>query len=118
MEKIERKTKQIDATGQSLGRLATEVAMTLSGKTKPTYQPHIDGGDFVEVTNANKIKITGKKLDQKKYIWHSNFPGGLKSKKMGDVFAKNPGEVLKRAVMGMLPKNKLRDAMIKRLIIK
>ena len=109
----DRQTIQIDAT-----RLATEVAMILRGKNKPTFQPHIDGGDFVEIINADKIKVTGKKMDQKEYIWHSNYPGGLKRKKMSEVFEADPGEVLKRAVMGMLPKNKLRPNMIKRLKVK
>ncbi|MDO8669571.1 MAG: 50S ribosomal protein L13 [Candidatus Buchananbacteria bacterium] len=118
MEKIERKTHKIDATGRPLGRLATEVAMILRGKNKVTFQPHIDGGDFVEIINPDKIKFTGKKLAQKEFITHSNYPGGLKRKKVRDVFATDPGEVLRRAVVGMLPKNKLRDLMIKRLIIK
>ena len=118
MEKIERQTRQIDATNKPLGRLATEIVMILRGKDKPTFQPNIDGGDFVEVINANKIKFTGKKLEQKELITHSNYPGGLKRKKVKEVMAANPGEVLERAVIGMLPKNKLRDLMIKRLIIK
>jgi len=115
MQKIERKIHKIDATDRPLGRLATEVAMVLRGKNKATFEPHIDAGDFVEVENCKKIKFTGKKLDQKEYIWHSNYPGGLKRRKARDVFEKDPGEVLKRAVIGMLPKNKLRDQMIKRL---
>lgn len=118
MEKIERKTHQIDATDRPLGRLATEVVVILRGKNKPTFQPHIDGGDFVEIINASKIKFTGKKLAQKEFISHSNYPGGLKRAKVRDVFKDNPGEVLRKAVIGMLPKNKLRDLMIKRLIIK
>ena len=118
MEKITRKTHQIDAANRSLGRLATEIAMVLRGKNKPTFQPHIDGGDFVEVINASKIKFTGKKLSQREYITHTMYPGGLRREKVKDVFAKNPGEVLRRAVNGMLPKNKLRVEMIKRLIIK
>lgn len=115
MEKIERKTHQIDAAGKPLGRLAAQIAMILRGKNKASFTPHIDGGDFVEVANCDKIKFTGKKLEQKEYIWHTNHPGGLKTKKVSDVFAKDPGQVLKNAVMGMLPKNKLRDQMIKRL---
>jgi len=114
----ERNTIQIDATNKPLGRLATEVVLILRGKNKPTFQPHIDAGDIVEVINADKIKITGKKMDQKEYIWHSNYPGGLKRKKMSDIFKSDPGDVLKRAVVGMLPKNKLRPNMIKRLKIK
>jgi len=115
MEKIERKTQQIDATGKVLGRLATQVAILLRGKDVPTFRPNIDAGANVEVINASKIKFSGKKLEQKEYIWHTNYPGGLKRRKVKDVFAKNPGQVLKTAVMGMLPKNKLRSQMIKRL---
>ena len=118
METVERKKHVIDAAGRPLGRLATEVAMILRGKNKPTFDPAKDEGDFVEVINASKIKFTGKKLDQKEYIWHTTHPGGLKTKKVKDVFATKPEEVLKRAVWGMLPKNKLRDRMIKRLEVK
>ena len=117
METIERKTHSIDATDQVLGRLATRIAMILRGKNKVTFRPNVDGGDIVEVSNCNKIKFTGKKLEQKEYIWHTTHPGGLKRKKVKDVFSAQPGEVLKVAVMGMLPKNKLRDKMIKRLKI-
>ena len=118
MSEIKRSTHQIDATDKPLGRLATAVAVVLRGKNKPDFQPQIDGGDFVEVVNADKIKFTGKKLERKEFITHSNYPGGLKRKKVKEVFAANPGEVLRHAVIGMLPKNKLRDSMIKRLIIK
>ena len=117
MNKIDRKTHQLDATGQAPGRLATQIVILLRGKNKPTFEPHIDAGDFVEIINASKLKFTGKKLQNKEYIWHTNHPGGLKRKVMGEVFAKNPGEIIRRAVMGMLPKNKLRDQMIKRLKI-
>lgn len=117
MEKIERKIQTIDATGKSLGRLATEIAVILRGKNKATFDPARDEGNFVEVANCDKIKFTGKKLDQKEYKWHTTHPGGLKTKRVKDVFNKNPGEVLKRAVWGMLPKNKLRHQMIKRLKI-
>ena len=118
MEKVERKTHQIDATGVPLGRLASGIAILLRGKNKPTFQPHLDEGDIVEVANCDKIKFTGKKLQQKEYVWHSNHPGGLKKKAVLDVFKANPGEVLRRSVMGMLPKNKLQALMIKRLKIK
>jgi large subunit ribosomal protein L13 len=118
MEKIERKTHQIDATDRPLGRLATEIAILLRGKNKASFRPNIDGGDIVEISNCGKIKFTGKKFEQKVYIHHSMHPGGLKTKKVAEVFAKDPGMVLKEAVMGMLPKNKLRDLMIKRLLIK
>lgn len=115
MNKVDRTIHKLDATDKPLGRLATEIAVLLRGKNKPTFQPHLDEGDFVEVSNCSKIKFTGRKLDQKEYIWHSGHPGGLKRKKMRDVFAADPGEVLKIAVNGMLPKNKLRDPMLKRL---
>ena len=115
MQEVIRKTHQIDATDRPLGRLATEVVIILRGKNKPTFRPNFDHGDFVEVINCDKIKFTGKKLEQKDYIWHSNYPGGLKRRKVADVFKTDPGEVLKRAVLGMLPKNRLRPEMIKRL---
>lgn len=109
---------KIDAADQSVGRLASKIALILRGKNKPEYQPHIDGGDIVEVNNLQKVKFTGKKLEQKKYFKYSGYPGGLKEKKMKDVFSKNPAEILKRAVKEMLPPNKLRDSMIKRLVIR
>jgi len=115
---ITRKTHKIDATDQVLGRLATQIATLLRGKNKPEFQSYLDGGDNVIITNAAKIKITGKKLEQKIYYHYSGYPGGLKEKKMGEVFTKDPAEVLKRAVWNMLPKNKLRAQMIKRLIIR
>jgi len=118
MDKIERKTVKIDATGKPLGRLASAIALILRGKNKATFDPAKDEGDFVEVANCDKIRFTGKKLDQKVYKWHTTHPGGLKTKKVKDVFNNNPGEVLRHAVMGMLPKNKLQARMIKRLIIK
>jgi large subunit ribosomal protein L13 len=118
MKKIERKVHKIDAEGQVLGRLATQIASILRGKHKPEFQAHIDGGDVVEVINVDKIKITGKKLEQKKYFSHSGYPGGLKEKKMGDVFESNPGEVLRRAVKKMISSTKLRNDMMKRLIIR
>lgn len=114
---IKRETHEIDATDISLGRLATQIALILRGKNKVTFEPHLDQGDIVNISNAAKIKITGRKLEQKKYYHHSGYPGGLKEKKMGDVFAKDPAEVLKRAVWNMLPKNKLRAKMVKRLKI-
>ncbi|MBU1165044.1 50S ribosomal protein L13 [Patescibacteria group bacterium] len=113
--KIIRQKHEIDATGLVLGRLATKISTLLIGKNKASYQPHIDMGDSVIIKNVKDIKITGAKLDQKKYYRHSGFPGGLKTKKMGDVFAKDPAEVLKKAVYNMLPKNKLRKERMKRL---
>lgn len=117
METIERKTHTIDAEGQALGRLATKIAMILRGKVKVTFDPAKDEGDFVEITNCDKIVLTGKKMEQKVYHHHTTHPGGLRTKKVKDIFNKDSGEVLKRAVWGMLPKNKLRDRMIKRLKI-
>ncbi len=118
MKNIERKLHKIDASGQTPGRLGTKIAMILRGKNKPEFQPHMDLGDIVEVSNLSEMEFTGKKLDQRLYHSYSGYLGGLKSKKMGEVFAKNPGEVLLRAVTKMLPNIKLRDAMLKRLIIK
>ena len=118
MKNIERKLHQLDATDLTVGRLATKVSTLLRGKNKPEYQAHLDLGDIVEISNISKMKFTGKKLDQKQYHHYSGYLGGLKSKKMGDVFAANPGDVLYRAVREMLPDTKLRINMLKRLIIK
>jgi len=115
MLKIDRKTHNIDATDQVLGRLATQIATLLIGKGKESYRPNIDNGDIVIVKNTKKMKITGKKLDQKLYYHHSGYPGGLKTKKIGDVFKNDPNQVLHKAVSNMLPKNKLRKPRIKRL---
>lgn len=114
---IKRETHKIDATDKVLGRLACQIAILLQGKNKANFQSHLDQGENVVVTNATKIKITGKKLNQKLYYHYSGYPGGLKKKKMAEVFEKNPAEVLKRTVWNMLPKNKLRNKMIKRLKI-
>lgn len=118
MIKITRKLHKLDAADKAVGRLATQAALILRGKNKPEYEPHLDCGDIVEVSNIGKLKFTGKKLNQKKYYHYSGYPGGLKEKKLGDVFAKNPGEVLHRAVKQMLPAVKFRRNMMKRLIIK
>ncbi|MEK7536962.1 MAG: 50S ribosomal protein L13 [Patescibacteria group bacterium] len=109
---------RIDATNQSLGRLASQVASILRGKTNPKFQPHILSREKVLVENVQKVKLTGKKMEQKKYYHYSGYPGGLREKKVKDVFQKNPNEVLRRAVWGMLPKNRLRKEMIKNLEIK
>lgn len=114
-KKIERKLHKIDATGQSLGRLASQIALLLRGKNKPEFEPHLDCGDIVEVSHLDKVKITGKKLEQKKYYRHSGYPGGLKEKKMKDLPL---SEVLRRAVREMLPPVKFRKKMMKRLIIR
>lgn len=118
MRSITRKIHTFDATDQSLGRLASRIALVLIGKNKPSYVPHIDVGDIVVVKNIKKIKITGQKLKQKLYYHHSGYPGGLKTKKLDEVFEKNPSEVLCRAVYNMLPKNKLRKQRFKRLRFK
>jgi len=118
MNKIERKTHKIDATDQAVGRLATQVATLLRGKHKPEFQPHLDLGDIVEVVNMDKVKFTGKKRDQKEYYHYSGYHGGLKTNKMSEVFAKDPGEVLRKAVREMLAPTRLRKDIMKRLIIK
>lgn len=115
---MDRKKQIIDATDRPLGRLASEIAIILRGKNKPEFQPHLDLGDVVEIKNIDKMVLTGKKLEQKKYYRHSGYPGGIKEEKAGDLMEKNPGEVLKRAVRKMLPDNRLRKNMLKRLIIK
>ncbi len=112
---MERKIHQIDATGKVLGRLATQIAIFLQGKHKPNFDPSKDMGDFVIVKNVDKMKITGRKLEQKKYYRHSGYLGHLKEIPLKKIFLQKPSEVLKRAVMKMLPKNKLRKKMIKRL---
>lgn len=113
-----RERHSIDATGLILGRLAVKIATLLRGKHKATFEPHKDEGDIVEVTNVSKIKFSGKKMGQKEYYSFSGYPGGLKTKKLADLFAAKPDDVLRRAVREMLPDNRLRTAMIKRLIIK
>lgn len=118
MKTVEKKTHQLDAKDQAVGRLASEIAILLRGKNKPQYQPHLDMGDIVEVKNISKLKFTGNKLEQKEYYHVSGYIGGLKTKKMQDVFEKDPGDVLKRAVREMLPPTRLRPGMLKRLIIK
>ena len=113
-----RNRHSIDATGLALGRLAVKVSTLLRGKHKATFQPHKDEGDIVEVLNVSKLSFTGKKLSQKEYHHYSGYLCGLKSKKMSEVYLKNPGEVLYRAVRDMLPPTKLRVGYLKRLIIK
>jgi len=112
---MKRETHTIDATKKVLGRLATEIAVLLRGKHKPDFVPYKDMGDFVIVKNVKDIRLTGKKIEQKKYYRHSGYPGGLKEIPVKKIFEKNPALVLKKAVFGMLPKNKLRAKMIKRL---
>jgi large subunit ribosomal protein L13 len=105
----------VDATGQTLGRLASEIAKILRGKHKPTFSPHVDVGDFVVVTNCEKIAVTGDKLDTVRYYRHSRYPGGLKSRTMREQLARFPDRVLQAAVRGMLPKTRLGRAQIKKL---
>ena len=107
----------IDAEGKILGRLATEIARRLRGKHKPVYTPYVDTGDFVIVVNAGKVKLTGKKLTDKIYYRHSGYPGGLTETPAGKMLQEKPGEVLRLAVRGMLPKNSLGRAMLKKLKI-
>ena len=112
---MERKIHTIDATGKVLGRLATEVAVLLRGKDNPGFLLYKDAGDDVIIKNIEKIIISGKKMDQKKYYHHSGYPGGLKEVSMKKIFEKNPSEILKKAVLDMLPKSRLRPRQIKRL---
>lgn len=114
-KQTKRETHIIDAAGKPLGRIATQIAILLRGKHKPQYQPHLDIGDFVVVKNVDKIRLTGKKFDKKVYYRHSGYLGGLKEIPLKKLFEKDPSLVLKKAVWGMLPKNKLRAKMIKRL---
>jgi len=114
-EEIEKKWWLIDADGRTLGRLATEIAILLRGKRKPEFAPFLDCGDFVVVINAEKITLTGKKLEQKKYYSHSGYPGGLKVKTLKEVIENKPEEVIRKAVWGMIPKGKLGRAVYKKL---
>jgi len=112
---MERETHKIDAANKILGRLAVEIALLLRGKHKSNFVPYKDMGDFVIVKNIDKLKISGKKMEQKKYFHHSGYMGGLKEIPMKKIFGTNPDEVLKKAVFGMLPKTRLRANQIKRL---
>jgi large subunit ribosomal protein L13 len=114
---IERRWYVVDADGQILGRLATQIAETLRGKGKPQYTPHVDTGDFVVVVNAEKIAVTGNKLEEKMYHRHSGYPGGLKSRPLRDELERRPTEVIRKAVKGMLPRNRLGRAQIRKLKI-
>ena len=114
-DKIERKWYVVDAEGQTLGRLASEVAKVLRGKNKPVFTPHVDTGDYVIIVNADKVKVTGKKMDQKIYYNHSDYVGGMKETTLKEMMAKKPERVLELAVKGMLPKGPLGRTMIKKL---
>ena len=114
---VQRRWYIVDAEGQTLGRLATQIADTLRGKRKPEYTPHVDTGDFVVVVNAEKVAVTGKKLEQKLYHRHSGYPGGLRSRTLAEQLERRPTEVLRKAVKGMLPRNRLGRAQITKLKI-
>lgn len=112
---IKRETHTLDARDKTLGRLSTEIANLLRGKGKPTFAPHLDIGDSVVVTHARDIRVTGRKMADKTYIRHSGYPGALRSEQLGDLLKRDPSEVIRRAVAGMLPKNKLRQNWLNRL---
>lgn len=116
-ETIERKWYLIDAEGETLGRLSTKAATILRGKHKVTYTPHVDTGDYVIVINASKIKLTGKKLEDKMYYNHSGFPGGLRERTAKEMVEKYPEEMVERAIKGMLPHGRLGRAMGKKLFV-
>tara|TARA_Y100001970_G_scaffold53071_1_gene67173 strand:+ start:536 stop:970 length:435 start_codon:yes stop_codon:yes gene_type:complete len=114
-ENINRDWFVIDVADMVLGRVATKIADRIRGKDKPTYTPHTDGGDYVVVINAEKIRVTGSKFENKKYYSHSLYPGGLKTKTFRELNEKNPEKIIEEAVKGMLPKNKLGKSIIKKL---
>ena len=114
-DKIDRKWYVVDAVGCTLGRLSSEIAKVLRGKNKPEYTPHVDTGDYVIVVNADKVKVTGKKLQQKIYYNHSDYVGGMRETTLAEMLAKKPEKVVELAVKGMLPKGPLGRAMIKKL---
>jgi large subunit ribosomal protein L13 len=112
---VERKWYVVDAAGQNLGRLSATIAEVLRGKRSPWYTPHVDTGDFVVVVNAEKIAVTGNKLRDKRYWRHSGYPGGIRSRTLGEQLQRRPEEVIRMAVRGMLPKNRLGRAQLKKL---
>jgi len=114
-DEIKKKWWLIDARGKVLGRLATEVSILLRGKNKAEYAPFLDSGDFVIIINADKIEVTGNKLEQKKYYSHSGYPGGIKEKTLKELMDKKPEDVIRKAVKGMIPKTKLGRAVFKKL---
>lgn len=115
IKQVKRQWHLVDAKDQTLGRLATGIAKMLMGKQKINYVPYLDNGDFVVVTNASKIKLTGKKTEQKRYVNHSGYPGGLRVEGFDKLIERRPDEVIRRAVWGMMPKTKLGKQMVKRL---
>ena len=114
-DKIERKWYVVDAEGATLGRLASEIAKVLRGKNKPEYTPHIDTGDYVIVVNAEKVKVTGKKLQQKIYYNHSDYVGGMRETTLAELLAKKPEKVIELAVKGTLPKGPMGRTMMNKL---
>lgn len=114
---MERTTHKIDATGKIAGRLASEIAVLLQGKNKVAYQSNVDCGDIVEVSNVKEMKFSGKKLATKVYYRTTGYPGGIRTKELKNLMVEDPADVLKRTIHNMLPKNKLRNNMLKRLII-
>jgi large subunit ribosomal protein L13 len=114
---VERKWYVIDAEGRILGRLASEIAKVLRGKNKPQYTPHVDVGDFVVVVNADRVVVTGKKAEQKVYRRHSGYPGGLKTRSYEQMMERRPEEILRKAVYGMMPKNRLARQQMRKLKI-
>lgn len=116
-DKLDRKWYVVDATGHTLGRVSSEIAKILRGKHKPIYTPHVDTGDYVIITNADKIKVTGNKLEQKVYYNHSQYIGGLKETTLKEMLDKKPTDVITLAVKGMLPKGPLGRKMLKKLFV-
>ncbi len=112
---IEKRWQVVDAEGQTLGRLATQVAGLLMGKHKPTYSPHLDMGDFVIIVNAKKVRVTGNKMEDKKYYRHTGYMGGLKTTSLGSMMERHPDRVLRLAVRGMLPRNRLARHVLRHL---
>ncbi|MCB0654064.1 MAG: 50S ribosomal protein L13 [Saprospiraceae bacterium] len=116
-ETVERNWYVVDAEGEIVGRLCTKIAAVLRGKHKPNFTPHVDCGDFIIVVNADKVRFTGNKMDDKNYLRYSGYPGGQKSTTAKEVMAKKPRFIIENAVKGMLPKNKLGRAMIKKMFV-
>jgi len=114
-ESVRREWYVVDATGKTLGRLASEIARRLRGKHKPVYTPHVDTGDYIVVVNAEKIRVTGRKMTDKVYYWHTGYPGGIKSITLEKLLQKHPERVIERAVRGMLPRTPLGRRMLKKL---
>ena len=114
-ETVKRSWYLVDATDKTLGRLSTEIANRLRGKHKPAYTPHVDTGDYIVVVNAEKVKVTGNKVTDKMYYRHTGYPGGIKSVTFGELIEKAPERAIETAVKGMMPKNKLSNAMLSKL---